>query len=548
MVQKTPPQLDVQTDVAASDLLVIWRGSGPLKGIAADNVGGNLPFTVWSAPSTALRTEIQRAEYEILVADLIRTSDTSVSRAIQEAVDIAATRYYGGVVVLPAGLLVSDTTINISHDNIVIRGSSYTTTFLTRTTDFGPDFRWAKASGYINGGGVENVYFVNNGTMTVANSPFHVEFDGVASFRFGHIRCSEGIGLLDMRAANLTNVYDVEHYLSTGSPTGRISINIDASSNVNLSAAWGSVIKMDAIEIKGGGDPANPRFDEGIHVGCVDGLWLSNFHIENTGVANLHLESDGTNTLGNVYASNFLLDISKKHGLLIDGVGDIGRLDIDGNLSGNDLGATPQHGLYITGSTDLRETYINVGVQGYQDSAAYIDSSGVVEMDLCLRPARENNGSGNDLGVLYLDGAAKVNLLPGTIRDTNGAPAIQRAAGFTGTLTGSGVNNLFNSFPMTGTTGTVWLDTSPGLSEFKGSATWNPPSVGIGLQAFTTVTVTGALVGDAVNVSSSLANLQGLVLSGYVSATDTVTVLLTNNTGVAVDLGSMTLYVKVSMK
>ncbi len=76
------------------------------------------------------------------------------------------------------------------------------------------------------------------------------------------------------------------------------------------------------------------------------------------------------------------------------------------------------------------------------------------------------------------------------------------------------------------------------------SKTWDPASIANGASATTTVTVTGATLGDFVVPSFSL-SLGGLSLSAYVSATDTVTVVLTNNTGGPVDLGSGTLYVKV---
>ncbi len=73
-----------------------------------------------------------------------------------------------------------------------------------------------------------------------------------------------------------------------------------------------------------------------------------------------------------------------------------------------------------------------------------------------------------------------------------------------------------------------------------GTATWDPPSVAAGAQTTTTVSVPGASVGDTVTVSFS-ADLQGMQLTGYVSATDTVTVVLRNGTGGSIDLGSGTL-------
>jgi parallel beta helix pectate lyase-like protein len=74
----------------------------------------------------------------------------------------------------------------------------------------------------------------------------------------------------------------------------------------------------------------------------------------------------------------------------------------------------------------------------------------------------------------------------------------------------------------------------------SGSKTWDPPNVNNGAQTTTTVTVTNAIIGDLVAVGFSQ-NLQGMVLSGHVSASNTVTVVLRNDTGGALDLASGTL-------
>lgn len=78
----------------------------------------------------------------------------------------------------------------------------------------------------------------------------------------------------------------------------------------------------------------------------------------------------------------------------------------------------------------------------------------------------------------------------------------------------------------------------------SGSATWNPGDLATGAQELTTVTVTGATLGQFALVSFSL-DLQGLQLTGYVSAADTVTALLQNNTGGNINLASGTLRARV---
>jgi|SRR5882672_378955 len=84
-----------------------------------------------------------------------------------------------------------------------------------------------------------------------------------------------------------------------------------------------------------------------------------------------------------------------------------------------------------------------------------------------------------------------------------------------------------------------------GPSGGKTTATWDPASVPAGQSVTTTVTVAGAALGDKPDVWSNI-SLSGCQLTGYVSAANTVTVVLANPTTAAVDLGSMTLSVLVS--
>lgn len=84
-----------------------------------------------------------------------------------------------------------------------------------------------------------------------------------------------------------------------------------------------------------------------------------------------------------------------------------------------------------------------------------------------------------------------------------------------------------------------------GNVRLQGSKTWAAPSVASGAQTSTTVTVTGAAVGDLCTVSLSV-DLQLMQLTGHVSAADTVTVVLRNGTASAIALGSGTLRARVT--
>jgi hypothetical protein len=85
-----------------------------------------------------------------------------------------------------------------------------------------------------------------------------------------------------------------------------------------------------------------------------------------------------------------------------------------------------------------------------------------------------------------------------------------------------------------------------------GSATWNPASIASGAMRASstdavTITCTGAALGDFVQASCDAA-LSGLDLRGEVTAANTVTLYLTNNTGGAVDLASATFRARVFKK
>ncbi len=83
------------------------------------------------------------------------------------------------------------------------------------------------------------------------------------------------------------------------------------------------------------------------------------------------------------------------------------------------------------------------------------------------------------------------------------------------------------------------------MSGFRAEATWNPASILDGNEDAVAVTVPGAVLGDFAFASFSL-DVADLVLNANVTAADTVTVVLANNTGGTLDIGSGTLRVKVT--
>lgn len=82
------------------------------------------------------------------------------------------------------------------------------------------------------------------------------------------------------------------------------------------------------------------------------------------------------------------------------------------------------------------------------------------------------------------------------------------------------------------------------LVPLDGSVTWDASSIDDGNEEAKEVTVTGAALGDFVLCSLGV-DVADLTLTGAVTAADTVTLVLANNTGGAVDLASTTAYARV---
>lgn len=78
----------------------------------------------------------------------------------------------------------------------------------------------------------------------------------------------------------------------------------------------------------------------------------------------------------------------------------------------------------------------------------------------------------------------------------------------------------------------------------SGSSVIDLAALSDGVGTTNTLTVTGAALGDFVLVSSSL-DMQGIILTGYVSATDTVAYRVQNETGATIDMSSVTLRARV---
>ncbi len=155
--------------------------------------------------------------------------------------------------------------------------------------------------------------------------------------------------------------------------------------------------------------------------------------------------------------------------------------------------------------------------------------------------AYNSDATGTNSGLIY-GALTNSQIVNNTLNDSNGgAGAAIREFGASNNNFISG--NIYQSCAG----GIVKVGANTLLYDvLTGSTIWDPASIASGATATTTVTVTGAVLGDFVDNISFNRSLSGLTLSGYVSASNTVTAVLSNNTGGSVDLSSGTLSVRVN--
>lgn len=80
--------------------------------------------------------------------------------------------------------------------------------------------------------------------------------------------------------------------------------------------------------------------------------------------------------------------------------------------------------------------------------------------------------------------------------------------------------------------------------DLHGSTTWDAAEIADGAEEAKEITITGAALGDYAIASLSI-DIADLTLDAQVTAANTVTCILSNNTGGAINLASATLYVRV---
>ncbi len=190
---------------------------------------------------------------------------------------------------------------------------------------------------------------------------------------------------------------------------------------------------------------------------------------------------------------------------------------------------TQQYISTLNTNGEWKDNEISVAKEVYSDGGAG-DRHIVLNMQCKLS---ENNRLTTDLLAASGD--------TGTAHFANsyGASTVVKDDKYTGTAPGT-ADTFRPVFNGTFDTRLPYNKSTPG----SGSTTYDPPSLADGAGVTTTLTVNGAALGDIVTVSFGR-DLQGVLLTGWVSAADTVSVRFQNESGGVIDLVSGTLRAQV---
>lgn len=253
-------------------------------------------------------------------------------------------------------------------------------------------------------------------------------------------------------------------------------------------------------------------------------------------------------------------------GLIDNGSGQSLRAETVTNLILNGVSVRDgaEFGLVITGCVDPRVIGCNVTDCSKSSAGTY---SGIA-FESCTRPVAQNNVVINSGTAYIANGIITTVAVTGraVIQDNSmtamavgnysllsGAVHLVRAIGGAspeGALVAS-IGSTFHREDGGAATSLyvkVANNTNAGWAavaeHYSGSATYDPASLADGVGATTTVTVTGAALGDYAEASFSL-DLQGITVTSWVSADNTVSVRFQNESGGTLDLASGTLRARV---
>ena len=363
------------------------------------------------AAGAATILQSQRNGVRILVTDFAnvdRTGATDSTTGIANALTFSATTAAANgssYVYLPCGSYLVSSTLTLSTSNTGLIGEAAGCVRLLRHSDYGPTVKVSNASSRISNIVAENIWSIDQnsaggaaGYMSCATSPYHFVFDGLSGVVGKSLWAFGGCGFASIEGV-AGGWFDNPYYQNvripgqsgeTGAGTG---VYVGTSANVNITPAWGSNLFIKGLEMEGGASYSLIKLGTGLRVDGVDGLWVSDSHIQPTAVADVDIRHSGTSTQGNIYFKNVMLDITSGNGLQMTGTKQVSRFAFEGHISAASAYSTvAANGVLITGTGGLLNGTFDIGVDGFGAHGFYVDASNV--SNLVIRPKTfSNNGT-----------------------------------------------------------------------------------------------------------------------------------------------------------
>ena len=223
----------------------------------------------------------------------------------------------------------------------------------------------------------------------------------------------------------------------------------------------------------------------------------------------------------------------------------IGGNNVDIKVVGNQIykNETSSSGLWYG-------IFINTGSSSVDVSNNFVDGTGATTIDRMIylvgvtdatvnNNTCQNNSNNYGIGV---NGCTRVDVINNKVKSI---------ASYTYYI--NGVNSTCRVLGNASDTTTTSIDTATYVDGnswqmLTGSATYTPGTLVTMTGVTTTISVTGALLGDYVTAVSNSVDLQGVTLTAYVSSSGVVTARFFNSTTGSITLSSATLAVRVTKK
>lgn len=521
----------------------------PIGNLTAAEVGAVL----YARTTAEVSAGVTPSDYSYAPGDVRRYgADSTGAGSSSSAFDAAFT--VGGEVVIPPGTYLLSTEVDSAVGNLTI--NAHGATVNCNLADAGTYQSAIKLTGTsssrIEVAGLVLAYTgaASGSTLYGLNIPTKVasvQFDSVKVSGFRYYGCE--VNATQQTHTNCRYVDNIHAGLSALGGTISL-VGCEASNNGNGSdntTGYGVVLSGTDAHVVGGRYEDNDRYN-------IDGRRANNLSVDgaylgNSGFVNLYaVNEDAEKDCANIKVTDSTIDgesrVGATYGIWVGAFGASGT-------------ATPGE-ICLTGNTVKNTTdtgiFVSSGAGSYPPEIVHI--TGNVLTGCGGTAGIEVSGTSAIRDVFVSDNVLRSSgeILISTTTGGTAAIVTDNIVSWTGTIDRS-IYAKATTVIVTGNVCTGTITSGTGLEysatnlvvdgnhlggTLKGSKTFDPTSLSDGAGETTTVTVTGAALGDYAWASFSL-DTSGITITAWVSAANTVSVRFQNETGGPLDIGSGTL-------